>query len=79
MAYTSIYTIIITVAIIIIIIINFAEGRLAVNVGLVNNISEVDVMRANPEVLSGGKWRPTGCVARHKVAHWFISVDTMCR
>ncbi|KAI0218404.1 Beta-1,4-N-acetylgalactosaminyltransferase bre-4 [Lamellibrachia satsuma] len=51
-----------------VIIVIIAEGRLSVYTGLAHNITEAEVIRNNPEILPGGKWRPRDCVARHKVA-----------
>ena len=56
-----------------VIIVIIAEGRLSVNTGLAHNITEAEVIRNNPEILPGGKWRPRDCVARHKVRHGWCS------
>ena len=31
-------------------------------------MTSTEVIEHNPEVVPGGRWRPSGCVARHKVA-----------
>ena len=45
-----------------------AEGRVFVNFEHRHNFSEAEIVRQNPYIQPGGLWRPTACVARHRVA-----------